>query len=499
MRKTLSTLLIAITAVFSFSQQDDVVSEEMRVNLVELEVKVTDLNARVVSGLGPEDFVVKENGKRQEIDSFEEIDLGNLPAEEAQEYRSRIMVLLDMRNTSFPIMKRVFPQLREFVQTSYDGKTELGLAVNTGGIVEMLGFTNDQDAIFDAIDQAEAFYKKNKFRSYRLQENLPYTGYYPGYYDAYTPRLGANPTDAYRSRLRNYYRSEMDVLGQFVRYLGAFSGKKNLLLVSERWFLPAGVDTEGSVDREGVISLRDIQTVCMYNKISINVISLTRGSTRQGLPISYEDYYVGNYGNPRNLAQRGRFLIDESASLAAATSGFLFQASTQQVSRFVKRAIDKNQRYYRIRYYSQLDNDRFRSVKVNAKGFNRIAYNLDGYFPKDNEVGKLRAKASLTAVTAQEYDLKMNANWMQWQWAGWGKRRANYVIAHRAYDDEGQIMAEQVTAGQALKLKKRMFTLERRLRLPLPRGARPARVEVIVTDLTSGKQVTFDEIRGDLI
>jgi len=498
--RRITTAIFSLLATLSLWAQpkDTAVREEMRVNLVELEVKVTSLGGKILSGLTPDDFVVTENGKTQKIDSFEEVDLGNLPEEEAQDYHSRIMILLDMRNTSFPLMKRVFPQLREFVQTQYDGRMELGLAINAGGIVEFLSFTSDQERIFAAIDKIERAYDKNKFRSYRLHEDVGFTGYSPGYDDPYTPRFGASPIDGYSNAIRNHYRSEIEVLGQFVHYLGTYSGKKNLLLISERWFRSSALDSEGTVDQEGVISLKDIQTACMYNKISINVLNLVRGSHRSGLPLGKDDYFV-DYGNPRHNISRSSFTIDESATLAAATSGFLFKASTQQVARFVDRAIEKSSRYYRIRYYSQYSGERFRNVNVRAKGFSRIAYSLDGYFPKDAEVGKLRANASLTPVTTQEYDLDMSTHWMRWHWAGWGKRRANYAIAHRAYDAEGRLLAEKVTAGAAVKQRKRYHTLELRLTLPLPAAVKPARIEVVVTDLTSGKRVTFDDIRGDLI
>ncbi len=493
----LATLFVSGFSIFASSL--DEVQEEMRVNLVELEVKVKDLKGNFVSGLGPEDFVVKENGKAQKIDSFEEIELFRLPEEEIQDYKSRVMILLDLSNTSYGMMNRIFPQLRDYVDMLYTGNTELGLAINARGIYNLTGFTQDPEALNRAIDHAEALLKRTKSRRYNVNDRsydtdlegagdyLESQRAYLNYFTPYPYRL--ENEDLFRYSVDGYYRQQLGVLGQFVRYLGAFSGKKNLVLISESWLAPNATDHEGDTNREGIISLKDIQTTCLQEKIAINVISLSRGA---------------NLTRPRAMRASSERAFDRAADLAAATSGNYFLGNQKMVAKFLERTLENAEQYYRIRYYSDYAGAKFRRIRVNAKGLNRIALNLGGYYPQSNEVKPESANAQMVAASKSALDLSVETDWMRWEWAGWKKRRANYAVSQRIYDENGKLVSEKVLAGELRKRKWQgnyeHMPLKLRLESEVPGKGRPSLIETEIIDLTSGRKIQLKtRPKGELI
>ncbi|HYK01283.1 MAG TPA: VWA domain-containing protein [Thermoanaerobaculia bacterium] len=68
-----SAVLVALLAlaVPTFAQQQQPFQEEIEVNAVLLDVIVTDAGGNQILGLGPDDFVVRENGVAQSVDSVD--------------------------------------------------------------------------------------------------------------------------------------------------------------------------------------------------------------------------------------------------------------------------------------------------------------------------------------------------------------------------------------------------------------------------------------------
>lgn len=444
--------------------QDYPVQEELRVNLIELDVKVLDWRGKYISGLTAEDFEIREQGELQAIDKLEEIQLDRLPEAELVDYKSRVMILLDYQNSQFKTMRYVFDELREFAKFNYDSFSEIGLAINVGGIAMISDFTSDPEEFLKAVDIAQ---KNYRFTSYR-------------------------PTDI------RHFENQVEMLGQFVRYVGAYTGKKNLILVTEQWKTNdrsgrafSGLDSESGVDSEKVTSLKDIQTVCMNQKISINVLKLLHPSGN--LP----DISTPGVGRISNSTE-----IDWTSTLATATSGYLFRANVTGIREMVDRAIDLNEQYYRIRYYSNYSGEKYRKVKVNAKGIGRFAYTFSGYFPGQKEISQQDAHADMNVISSKAVDLKMGTDWMRYERSGWRKKTARYVVSHRLYDTNGLLAVEKVVPGEVEIRKENgdyfKAPVERRFSFDLSDQTKPGRLETEVTDLTTGKKVQFEH-RWDAI
>ncbi|MDJ0838438.1 MAG: VWA domain-containing protein [Acidobacteriota bacterium] len=472
-----SLLAVNMTAV---AKVRDGVQEEIKVKLVELDVKVTTLSGRPISGLTPSDLVITENGVTQTIDSFEEVRLTGMPAEQADQYRPRIMFLLDLQNTSYANMHRVFPQLRRFTEDMYLTNSEVGVAVNADGIHLVQPFTRSQSQLRTALDTAEEIYRSTYHRSTVPNSDFSFVRDRSTLVE--TPNFGRVGR---RELSRSYMRNQLRIMGQFVHFLGAYDGNKSIILISDAWTLPTDLGTGETGNQDGVLSLKDIQTAGLYNKISINVISMSRPT------VTAETSSPGP----------GRLGTDAIQSeLAAITAGFSYSPNHQGVARVVNRIVNDSETYYRVRYYSKSNSKKFRRVRVRAKGMGRIAHSLGGYFPNAQQ-RITDVQANMNREKPGSYSLAMETDWMYWSLTGLRGRAAYYAIGQRAFDGSGNLVYEKVTPG-SLKKKSRKEKEPLQMELGFKEAGKKGAVyyEVTVIDLNTGKRVIMKgDRKGDLI
>lgn len=483
-RSLLGILCVALFSASVAAQSSGAapVQEEIDVNLVELVVRAKSLAGNNLQGLTGDDFIVKENGQRQTIDSIEEVDLNAMNADEQDANRSRFMILLDFKNSEFVAMRSMFKNLRDFA-TIYDhDSSELGLAVNADGIMEIQPFTRDRDAFLTAVDRAEAFYHQSRYRNVRGHHlGAGKFGSGPAFsLFNYRPVLGPDHLNP------NHYRQELEILGQFVNYLGAYAGRKDLLLISNPWDLGQRDDLEGTSNQPEVLSLKDIQTTALFNKVSVSVLSLE----------PMENIASGRFG--RYVSDN---YFDRTAEIAANTAGVFYRVQRGAVANMLERVNDELNHYYRIRYYSNNNSDKYRRVQVGVKGLTKVANHFAGYYPQSALIPAQRVGAALRG-NADEMGLAVSGDWMTWTRAGWKKRRANVAVSYRAYDEQGQLIAEQVKAAE-LRVKKRggEYTypiLAQKVNFNWADGQTPAWIEASVVDLTSGERVNVKNMLASL-
>jgi len=466
-----------------FAQQEPVINEHMTVNLVELDVKVQTLSGKYVSGLKQEEFKVYENGDLQDISHFEEVDLMRLPDEELEEYQSKVMILLDFQNSAHQDMRKIFDQLNKYFDTQYDGKSMIGIAINSGGIAEVLPFTNKVDRIKNALDVSKKLFGKALYKDNFFDRTVSSSmgGYFtanpnPNFRNIYRNELDQHQLDA-------YFRNQVEILGQFLNYVGTFTGKKSLIMISGPWGQGTITDNEGSVNDDSILSIRDIQTNCLFNKITINVISLDH---------SQADI-------DRHKIRRRRIgVFDRTVELASMSSGIFMKPANSMIFKSFGETVDTVGRYYRIRYYSQAKKDKYRKIKTKVKGFNRIVITQSGYFPGVKKVSNLKVQSDVNLTTQKNLQLQFKTDWMEWQKINRKEIGTNYAIGYRVYGDTGSLVAEHVKAG-ALVSKKGVFpTIKQNIELALEQNQNPVKVQIIVTDLTSGKKLLIDTLNTDI-
>jgi len=471
-----SILSIILLTTISAVAQTPEVHEEMTVNLVELDVKVQTIGGKYISGLPQFEFQVLENGDPQEITHFEEVDLMQLPEEEVEDYTSKVMILLDFQNSAHQDMRKVFKDLRDYFDTTYDGKSMIGLAVNSGGIAEILPFTRDVKSILNSIDTAENLFSKALYKDSFFQ-NMIVTGL------GGDPAVGLPRGHIERHQLEVYFRNQIMILGQFLNYIGVHSGKKSVILVSGPWGRGEPTDGEGNVNDDAVLSVRDIQTSCLFNKISINVISLNHPDA--------------NISRAR-MQRRNVSVFDRTVELASMSSGSYKKPANSLIYRSFADTVDRVGRFYRIRYYSNIQKNKYRRIKVKVKGLNRIVNTLSGYYPGAKQVSNVKVDSEVNMTDNKNLQLQLKTDWMEWGRKNRKEISSNYAIGYRVYGDQGTLVAEHVAAGEVSSPKGVFPILKQNIQLDLQPEITPVRIETIITDLMTGKRVEINTLNSEI-
>lgn len=149
--------------------------EQVEVNVVNLDVFVTDKAGSPVPGLQQKDFEIFEDGKRVEISNFEEVDRGTAPAAPATPAADEdpqmpsmslalgtapaepmhLVVYIDNFNLRPANRARVLRQLREFVTSELNPNDRVMLVTYDLGMQVRLPFTTDRMVLGRALDGVE--------------------------------------------------------------------------------------------------------------------------------------------------------------------------------------------------------------------------------------------------------------------------------------------------------------------------------------------------------
>lgn len=502
-------LILGMISALAMAQD---ISEEMKVRLVEIDVKVTDWAGEFIPGLQQNEFSIFENGQAMKIDSFREVVASELTEDEKQAYQPRVMLVLDLKNTSYSRMKRAFPALKEYAANQFDNNVEMGLAVNAQGYQEVLPFTTDQEEFMKAVDTADAFYKRSMYRILRPQSTRQADpvrhisvgsagsatnsnidslggGKLPASYFVeralaapFNPdTVSLNQPSTAHSRINSastnsYIFSELDALNQFVNYLSAYTGKKDVLLVSQLWNAPVEE-----------ADLRGLVTTCVQHKVTLNVLGL-----KEGLGASDDRFKLSAGADNLGIGLR--------SGLAANTAGFSRTIEYRQLPTMLEEAVSSTQRYYRLRFYSDLADESYRKLKVKVPGIKRQVVSFSGFDPRPREISNDTVDAAVAASALEEADLNLSldTDWMTWEWSSIGRRQTYYAVGQRAYDETGRVIGEKVNAGQLIQRKYdgefEKVRLEKDYELNIPENVKISKLAFIVVDLSTGKKVEVDKI-----
>lgn len=236
--------------------------EELSVEVINVEVYVTDKKGRPVTGLTREDFRLFEDGKPVEIEYFSafegagpdaaaapappEDDRGPAPEAPAAVREPRSLVIyLDDAHTSVSGRRRVLADLREMVATGRDGADRLMLVAHEPGLRLVQPFTSDRQEILAALD---ALAKRAVSGYFRPRERA-------AAYDAIrTNYRGAEGNCSsmwavleavarqHADRVAGDVNGAMGALSQIVSALSGVTGRKSLLYVADGLEQRPGID-----------------------------------------------------------------------------------------------------------------------------------------------------------------------------------------------------------------------------------------------------------------
>ena len=290
MLRTMRTTALAMIALFlggvAISQQEpaqpEIFQEQVDVREVLLDVLVTDSKGNVIIGLGPEDFVVKENGNpvdltgvtfysnRRLVESSEALTKQGIRADQVPEDRFFILFFDDQKDTAVDAPELLRQQLdagkraKGWVDGELLSNDWVAVASYDTKLKIQQDFTRDKRLLINAIDAA-------------MKGKDP-EGNYPSRITAEGPSLLRNLSKG--KELRKKTATIYEALQQLGEASGYIRARKNLMLFT--YGLPGRVDSFGQYipDRRyfepTVQSLND-------NNVAAYMIDLTPAGTEHTL------------------------------------------------------------------------------------------------------------------------------------------------------------------------------------------------------------------------
>ncbi|HUX44231.1 MAG TPA: VWA domain-containing protein [Terracidiphilus sp.] len=292
----------------------------LEVRRVPVDVVVRDAQGNVVEGLKKDDFEIEEDGKKQELLTFEFMNgttpsymppkLPEMPPNtfvslpSAPETGPLYVLYYDMVNTLREHQMAFRAELLRFVDTAPAG-TRFALFVNAAGLHLVQGFTSDHAALRAAIlRDGPGPHVPKVFLGGATELG-------PGEY-------GAGDTGAALSNL-NF----------LAEYLGGIAGRKNLIWLADLFPIPIGPGPEGAYGGDPSIAANDDAKKAYANLMS-SQISL--------YPVDLSGVAGGAQGRYQN-----------EAAIGAATGGQAYY-SDNDVAALMNKAVQHGSTYYALSY-----------------------------------------------------------------------------------------------------------------------------------------------------
>ena len=446
MRRSIGLILAALYTAAATAQTTPataptgpITTLQANTQLVVVDVVVQDKDGHPVHGLKAEDFHLTEGKTLQTLRHFEEHStlipaaqgpqLPPMPPGTFTDYTpvapndTLNILLLDALNTPTKDQGYVRDQLQQYVKNAKPG-TRIAIFGLANSLILLQGFTSDPQTLKDAINH------KLIPRSSSLLDDPTGTGVdqiqgsdlidtpaIPTAADGALVQLAANlqqfeaESAALETQLRTQYT--LDAFNTLAHYLGAFSGRKNLI-----WFsgsFPINLLPDGSLQNGfTVMNLNEAEfreTTNLLSKAQVAVYPIdARGLV---VPTMYNAASSGRAYNPRNPGAFANSVTKFNSSqatehgtmdsLAEATGGHAAY-NTNGIATAVASAIDSGANYYTLSYSpaDHREDGGYRSIRVDLAG-SPAARNLQlsyrrGYYADD--AGSKREQASATTTDA---------------------------------------------------------------------------------------------------
>ncbi len=346
------------------------------VNTVLVHVTVTDKAGKPVKDLTVDDFELYENGKRQEIQSFE-LETGRVAAgpepgdpasdeaggqptrvrfpEDANGEKTRLIscVIDDLTEYSPRYFGFVISALRKFVAEEMEPQDQLGIFSASGGV--RVPFTSDQRLLRDQIenlvkgrlDVSRPYREMSDIRANRIVEG--------GYFGPERLRaLLRGPATRQFNEVQSAIRNVLDSLYQHIRYVQQFRASKSpiLVLISEG-FIPG---------RQMRRMMHQVVDRATQSRVTLNVVD-SKGLTFAGL-------------STERVAREQTL-----KTMAESTGGIYFRGSNDLVAGL--RHISNTQSFYYVLSYAltnQKAEGKYHKIKVKVERPGLRVSHRRGYF-----------------------------------------------------------------------------------------------------------------------
>jgi len=329
-------------------------AEKIEVSIINLDVTVTD-HGKPVTDLTSDDFEVFEDGKRQAITNFYAVtgpaatQAGTEVVIPAEQYRRKVLVLVDNAHTSMHDRNEALMHLEQFIDEHFDGDYEWSIATIDNRMHLLLPMTRDKAAIHTAILSLRRSATSSASGDWVFPVRTALNDIPAPDHDRLTHWMGETEL-AERQRFAD---STAGVIANSVRAFGAIEGRKLVLLVTGHLALDQLSPVRMTTGNRGIHTLR----VASVNGRLVNLRDLLISEANAS---NTSIYIIGTEGST----------LKPSSSmywLARMTGGKYL--TSNYIGESLSDFDDLSSNFYSIGYREQHDEDgRYRRIRVRVKG-----------------------------------------------------------------------------------------------------------------------------------
>lgn len=385
------------------------------VEVVRVDVVVTDKGGHPRSGLGRDDFAVLEDGVPQKIVQFQAVSrwpsptaARSAPAAEDQPMaatpRRYVVLAIDDVHLGFASLVRVQKALRHVVEEDLSDEDEIAFVTTSGARALSQDFTAERPEILEALARLSAQDRRSEWggvphiSEYQAElieggdpvaldaavQEILHEGIFQ---DAATAEaqarrkaLGTFTEAVYNSRLT------LETLEGLIRELSGLAGRKVIFLVSDGFLTGLSARSGAGFDIRRITDAATRAGVVLYALDTRGLSAPTPGASASGrtrvLPTTF--------GVIDSVERRGEAaMLDAMNALATDTGGFMVHdANDLRVG--MRRMLKDTETYYVLAYEptSTKRDGRFRQIEVRLPGQHGVKLRArKGYFAPDDSRG----------------------------------------------------------------------------------------------------------------
>lgn len=385
------------SATASSAAQQGAYFESVNVDLINVEVFVTDKTGNPVKGLTQDDFQVLEDGRPVTISNFYSVDEDAKPRTPGQllplpptaprpggvvmpeavpeEQRLYLIVYIDNFNIKPFNRNRVFQRLRSFLNDNVDQDDKVMLVTYNRSFKERVSFTSDPALVNSALFEIE------KETGYGVHRESDRNDVLRDVEDADSVQAAIGKVRAYAGSLYNDTMVSIDAIKDLVGSLGGLPGRKAILYVSEGLPMVSAEDVfqalnekfrESSVlleSREFDASRRIQELAASANANRVTFYTIDAGGLRTYSSASAERQTAGTPGMSSFIDSQNIFNLQAPLLTLAEDTGGKAIINTNDVGGPLKAVAHDLRTYYSLGYQpAKVGDGRYHRIEVKVKG-----------------------------------------------------------------------------------------------------------------------------------
>ncbi len=383
-------------------EEQGVFVESLEVNVVNVDVYVTDKEGNPIPGLTADDFEVFENGEPMKISNFYAVKDSRvvkseavapeatpetpaagepLPAEPpssdqpSEDQRLSLVVYVDNTNIHPHNRRRVLQDVRSFLRQKLTTKDRVMLVTYDRSLHVRESFTSDPESV------VEALLKVDKLSGEAVHTDSDRRDVLQRIEDSQSGGEALSYAETYAGSLRNDLEYSIDALRDIINSLAGLPGRKAVLYVSDGLPMIAGEDIFYAVDQKfrnsgAMTALYSYDTSDQFKELAANAnanrvsfYTIDAGGVRASASTSVETFGRGQAGSQTFVDSINRQNVQSTLQFLAEKTGGKAVINQNRVGNALSDIAKDFRTYYSLGYSPAHSGDgRYYEITVKLKG-----------------------------------------------------------------------------------------------------------------------------------